>query len=71
MELTPEQKHWLRLTAKGEADGNDGWAKVSNLVMNLHERIRVPDDLIEFETYHDGSGRCRLTERGRAVLDHI
>ncbi len=68
MKLDAGQQHFLRLARMGMASGADGWAKVSKVVWPL--MATMPEDLLEREPFEDGSGRCRLTDRGEAVLDY-
>lgn len=64
-QLGPSERHLLRLAEKGA--GEDGWAPVSNLIWPL--LAKVPEELMERE-WPEGAekGRCRLTDRGEAVL---
>ena len=63
--LTPGEKHFLRLIEKDA--GNDGWCKVSKVLLPLTKQL--PAELVEVEDADEGRGRARLTERGQALLD--
>ena len=60
--LDAGQRHLLRLVAKG-AD-SEGWAKVSDVVRPLVEKL--PSDLVEIR-----EGEVRLTPIGKVVLIYI
>ena len=64
--LDAGQKHMLRLIDRDK--DSDGWAKVSKVVMPLLEKT-MPGELIELAKSDDGSGKARLTDNGRGVVD--
>lgn len=66
--LQSEERNILRLIQRSP-DNADGWKNVSKLLWPLLNLIR--DDLVEKELLADGCGRCRLTERGKIVLEYM
>lgn len=56
------QKHFLVLIDKDK--GDDGWTKVSDVVMPLIQKM--PPELVEVEP-----NRCRMTPEGESVFSAI
>lgn len=73
--LTAGEQHVLTLIRKG-AD-SEGWAPVSKIVAGLFTNPKMaggpmPRELCEFEHVgNDGSGRARLTDAGRNLLESL
>ena len=65
--LNMGQKHLLRLIKKGR--GEDGWTKVSPMVLPLMKT--VPEALAVTESTEEGWGRAKLTEAGENIIDWI
>jgi hypothetical protein len=65
--LDDVQRNCLRL-ARRDA-GRGGFVDVSKTTWRWVKT--VPPDLMEHWPNEDGSGRVRLTERGKAVADYI
>lgn len=63
--LTPEHRHFLRLMRKDA--GADGWVPVSAVLLPYVQA--VPSELALVESLPDGTGRARITDTGRAVLE--
>jgi len=64
-QLGVNERHLLRLASQGADE--DGWATVSRIVWPL--LAKVPEELLEREWLEGAEkGRCRLTDRGEAVL---
>lgn len=71
MSLDRGQLHLLRL-AQIEGDRtSDGWAPVSKPVWRILQE-HMPDELLELRPDPGGNGgHCRITDKGRTVLEYL
>ena len=71
MKLTNSEINFIQLVNRSK-DTGDGWKKVSSLLWRLVDQFdKTRPELIEHERLVDGSGRVRLTERGKIVADYV
>ena len=69
MKLTEHNIRFLQLMLRSP-DVGEGWRNVSSVLWQLVDKFDRPE-LVEKERHEDGSGRVRLTERGKVLVDYI
>lgn len=69
MKLQDQQRDLLRLIARSPQDA-DGWANVSVTLLPSVSKWTHPE-LAELVANDDGTGRIRLTETGKTLLEWL
>lgn len=67
--FSDEDVSFIRLLQRS-TDTGDGWRNVSTLLWRLVERF-PHKELLETDLKIDGSGKVRLSERGRIVVEYL
>ena len=71
--LTRDQIRFMELVYRGE--GEDGWSPIGKMTLASarHASYQMPHlpppDMMILETFVDGTGRARLTDLGRSIME--